>query len=152
MKADQRPFLWFLSAEQPTFLIQPEQRAGTIAWNIQTINSGKGVAYNVAIRSYVRTGSERYELSNELNADPTLEKETGFTLPPGRVSFFTATSRPGLSQEYFDRLLSQDDGFGILIEFNYTDSTVHEKYFDEICFARLKTSILHFRNPKDCHK
>jgi hypothetical protein len=151
LKAEQRPFLWTRNIGQPRFE-SPPIYGGQVLIDWQYMNYGRGIAYNIASVSYIRVGDGRYEPTFGLDIGP-IPNKTGIQEPPAKVDFSTVTSRLGFSQDYFDKLMKTDLGFGIMIDFHYSgDSAGIERYSDVICLERFATSAWTFKDPDECKK
>ncbi len=152
MKADERPFLWVSDVTQPTLLTTPAEYSGQIRWHVFFENYGKGVAYHVFAKKYIRLGDQAYQPSYQFPHEPALSEETG-AIPPTKSDYSTAFSNPGFTQTYLDKLLSQDHGLGILIEFTYSgDSTGKDKYSDTVCMERESSGAWGYRDPNSCKR
>ena len=151
LEADQRPYLGLANfIEQPLFVAQSNQAPlGQVVWKWQYMNYGRGIAYNVHFRDFIKVGDERYQPSYGGTGESV---SLATAMPPGRVAFATAISRPGLSQENFAQLLQKDFQIGILIELEYTDTFRRETFTDVVCLERLATGAIAFRPPEGCKK
>jgi len=151
LEADQRPYIGLANfIEQPLFVAQSNQAPlGQVVWKWQYMNYGRGIAYNVRFRDFIKVGDERYQPSYGGTGE---QVSLATAMPPGRVAFATAVSHPGLSQENFAQLLQKDFQIGILIELEYTDAFRRETFKDVVCLERLATGAIAFRPPEDCKK
>ena len=144
LRAEQRPFIYQFDIAQPQF----NTERGYIAWNWYYVNFGRGIAYDLRFRSFIKIGSERFQPVPTQNGEYTEPMD----LPPNKIVNSTAVSRVGLSQAYFDALMKQDLAFGILVEFDYWDASHKTKYASAFCMEKLATSAWTFRVPAQCEK
>jgi hypothetical protein len=73
------------------------------------------------------------------------------TVTQGRDDFGTAVSDP-ITQEDFNKYLSMQGGFILLVEFKYTDVVGKQTYQSAFCLSRLASSALADINPEHCAK
>jgi hypothetical protein len=146
LKAEQRPFISLVETGNPRF----NTATGEILVNWFTRNYGRGIAYNVVEREFMKIDSPEYFAQPPYKGPP--QTFSGDEEPPGKINFGTAISRPGYSQEYFSSLLKKNQAIGIAIEFYYSDTYGEQRYSNVVCEERLNTGAWTYINPKDCHR
>jgi hypothetical protein len=129
LKEGDRPFLYDTAVSPPTFSPQFKR----ILWNFVFMNYGKSIAYNTRVRSYIKIGDEPFRPSE----GPQRQFGAPEDLPPGKPLAGTAASREGFTEEYLAALLKQDVAMGLLIEFEYWDASLTQKYTGAVCIHML---------------
>jgi hypothetical protein len=149
MQADQRPYIWMTNSAATINLIIPTGAAsGQITFNFPYTNYGRGVAYKFRRVLYLKIKSGPYELSYG-ETEPDVGATGTDVLPPGKIDFVTAASKPGVTQEEFTQMLKTDGAIGLLANIEYFD-IYGTMYSDSICTERLASSALTYRDPKTC--
>jgi hypothetical protein len=151
MKLDQRPLLWIVDVEGPAF----EEATGQVHWRVAVANIGKGIAYRMVSRKYIKVGSERYQTErtigiNAVELGPTQPN----TVPPNIFArnYADIFSRAGISKEFYARMLATNLALGILIEFDYTDASGETRFHDAVCHERFATGAYANVPPENCRK
>jgi len=70
-------------------------------------------------------------------------------MPPGKINFNTAVSKPGVTQDEFVQAAKVDYGIGVLVKFKYSDIYGNE-FTDTVCEEHLATGAVTYSNPKEC--
>ena len=81
------------------------------------------------------------------------EKRESVSLPPGGGRLATAISRPGISEEYFEQMLSTDQNVGLLVEITYSsDPAGKDVGTQAVCVEKLANGLNMYREPDHCQK
>jgi hypothetical protein len=79
MQTDQRPFIWVVEIRPPTY----DNTGDQIRWEIGFADVGKGIAYQVVVRAYIKVGDERYERTRSVGDHPVeLVSSDAKMIPP----------------------------------------------------------------------
>ena len=151
IQTDQRPLLWVTGGQAvPVFIDETNQ----IRWDLLFANIGKGVAYEVTTRTYIKIGNERYQPGRNYGISAVeLPIPHSLIIPPNvpQLKYTTVLSRPGMNKDFFNKVATTEFGVGVLIEFQYTDAA-GQKFSNAICMERLASGALADRSPEDCPK
>jgi hypothetical protein len=151
LQTDDRPVLWVINTQGPIYRDETSQ----VVWGWQFANIGKSIAYNVLFNTYIKIGNENYQRGRNVGKNATeLKQGDPIVVPPNfpQVQFGTVVSRSGINKDFFNDLLKQDFGVGILVEFEYTDASGQINYENAVCLERLSTGVAAKRAPDDCPK
>jgi hypothetical protein len=146
MLADQRPYISPNDLGSPRFFMTPNN-GGQVVWSYQFHNYGRGLAKDVSFRQFIKVGDEHYQPSYG-STGPSKASP----IPGSKIVFATVVSRPGFSQEEFNRFLGVDGGIGILIQFHYFGTVSKTEFEDTFCLQRLASGAIAYRQPEECPK
>ena len=133
MRMAQAAFVW---RKDQLLLPVYDDKKQQVTWDWYFENYGKSIAYILQLRSYMKIGDERYQPSYETLSNQTPEKSQSTILPPGQSRFKTAYSRPGISREYFEKMLNSDQKLGILVEIFYSgDPSGEDTMISAVCLV-----------------
>jgi hypothetical protein len=146
-RSEQRPIIWLTNdLGAPVFVPNPKKtdNTGQIVWDWRFTNYGKTPALHLSFRHFMRIENKIEESYGA--AGPSI----GAPLPTNKTDFATVISRPGISADEFDRLLSSiNDDIGISGSIIYFDA-YGEKYETTFCLTRLVTgAILYCKEGND---
>ncbi len=145
MRIEGAPFVW---QKNDLFLFPTyDDKNHQVKWDYHYENFGKGVAYNVGARSYIKIGDERYQLSYG-----TIPSSEGTTFPSGSEGYKTAYSRRGITKDYFERMLKINWGVGLRFDITYSSDPT-DKYITSqiVCYGVVSGGTdVQFHDAKHC--
>lgn len=139
---DRRPFVWLTASGigGPQYYFPKKIKKGDtsphgqIVWTYHYTDYGKTFAKDMhVIREEMQVGKDSpYVVTFE--TDP--QQTWGTPLPPGKDDFRTAASKPGVSLDEFNKLMSEDGAISVRVKFRYSD-TDGNIYETGICLSHL---------------
>lgn len=152
MQMEQRPLMWIVGLEGPDF----SETARQIAWRVHFANIGKGIAYQMVLRTYTKIGPERYQTGrhigiggNAVELEPTRPTIVPPDIPTARLRA-DVFSRSGIDPQFYAMMLRTDLALGVLIEFDYTDASGEAKFSNAVCIERFASGAIANVPPEEC--
>lgn len=147
MMREQEPHILAKPAEPGFQLAVSSADRGAITWTIEYENSGKGIANDITVNTYMRLESGPFIRSNPmLRPEPVRTDE----LLSGAQRFLTISS-PFTTTDQFAALKGKDLGISIFIEFLYSD-TDGKHYITAYCMGRFANGAITNYLSADCRK
>jgi hypothetical protein len=131
-RSEQQPIIWLTNdLGAPTFVPNPKKvdNTGQILWEWHYTNYGKTPALHITFHHFMRIENSTEESYG------TTAASVGAPLPTGKIDRATVVSRPGISQNDFNRLISSiDNPIGISGSVLYFDA-YGQKYETTFCLT-----------------
>lgn len=145
MERDEQPDVWVTdNVTAPEFRPTRETR-GRIVWPWTFTNFGKGRPVNLEIDHFIRTEHGSFKRSAGF-IGPTY----GGELPTGKKSFGT-TVGDEMERAEFNKLMSIDDGIGLLVEMKYFDA-IGKPFESVICMGHMANGSIVQADPRICEQ